>query len=145
MAVSLLCDLDLVFAKPTGLDWISSVDSDVFDGKLEAEYLVPYLADPHHWLLLAWSSGRVIGKCSAIVHLRPDQPRELYMDEIDVTPSFRGRGVAKAMLARVLEEGHSRDILECWVGTESENVPARALYESLEAKAEPFVLYYLRV
>lgn len=134
----------LAFAKACEGDWVSCVDPEVFDEDLKPEFLLPYLQDPNHWLLLAWQDGRVIGKCSAVVHLRPDKPCELYIDEIDVTPDFRRRGVAKAMMDRMLDRAEELGIPECWVGTEDDNVPARALYESLAAEPESFVLYYLK-
>lgn len=136
-------DVILEFAGASGTAWAECVDPGVFDESLTPDLLAPYLADANHWLLLAWAAGRVIGKCSAIVHLRPDKPSELYIDEIDVAPPHRGRGLGKALISHMLETAAAAGVAECWVGTESENEPARALYESFDAEPEPILLYYL--
>ncbi len=118
--------LKLAFVEAGQHDWVEYVEPDVFDGDLKAELLRPYLQDPNHWLLLAWKGDRVIGKCSAVVHLRPDKPPELYIDEIDVTPTCQRCGVAKAMIALMLKRSDELNIPECWVGTELDNVVNRA-------------------
>jgi aminoglycoside 6'-N-acetyltransferase I len=45
------------------------------------------------------------------------------------------------MLDEMFELGRSLGCAEAWVGTEQDNLPATALYESLEAAPEPFVMY----
>ena len=45
------------------------------------------------------------------------------------------------MLAAMFAWGRELGCEEAWVGTEPDNLPARALYESGDAEAEPFVMY----
>ena len=122
---------------------MDNVAFDLFDEPVKPDLLSAFLAEPTHWLVVAVLDGRVIGKSSAIVHKRPDKPDELYLDEIDVIPEHRRRGIAKKILDHMLVLADERGCEECWLGTEKDNIAARKLYESNGAKAEGIVLYYL--
>jgi len=117
--------------------------ADLFDGKVKSDLLTAFLAEPTHWLVVAVLDGQVIGKATAMVHHRPDKQDELYLDEIDVIPSLRRKGIAKLILVKVLEMADDWGCEECWLGTEKDNIPARKLYESNGAEPEDFVLYHL--
>ncbi|MEO9633932.1 MAG: GNAT family N-acetyltransferase [Parasphingorhabdus sp.] len=119
------------------------VADDLFDAPVQSNLLQSYLAEETHWLVAALLDGVVIGKATAMVHRRPDKEDELYLDEIDVIPELRRKGIAKMILKKVLEMAEDWGCEECWLGTEKDNIPARKLYESNGAKPEDFVLYYL--
>ncbi|MEO9600786.1 GNAT family N-acetyltransferase [Parasphingorhabdus sp.] len=119
------------------------VADDLFDAPVQSNLLQSYLAEETHWLVAAVLDGVVIGKATAMVHRRPDKEDELYLDEIDVIPELRRKGIAKMILKKVLEMAEDWGCEECWLGTEKDNIPARKLYESNGAKPEDFVLYYL--
>ena len=122
---------------------MDSVAEDLFDKPVQSKLLSSFLSDETHWLVAAVLDGTVVGKATAMVHRRPDKEDELYLDEIDVIPSLRRKGIAKLILAKVLEMADEWGCEECWLGTEKDNIPARKLYESNGAKPEEFVLYYL--
>jgi len=136
-------DITLRLACGDDVRWLDHVAPDVFDEKPTKKLLEGFLAASGHSLLLAECDGKVVGKCSAMIHWRPDKLAELYIDEIDVTPDFRKQGIAKRLLGRMLELADEWDCEECWVGTEKDNIAARKLYESNGANGEDFVLYYL--
>lgn len=119
------------------------VADDLFDNPVNSTLLNAYLAEPNHWLVIAKLDGTVIGKCTAMVHKRPDKKDELYIDEIDVIEKLRCNGIGKRILAKILELADERDCEECWLGTEKDNIAARKLYDSFGAKSEEFVLYNL--
>ncbi|MFK7842063.1 MAG: GNAT family N-acetyltransferase [Sphingorhabdus sp.] len=119
------------------------VADDLFDAPVQSNLLQSYLAEETHWLVAALLDGVVIGKATAMVHRRPDKEDELYLDEIDVIPELRRKGIAKMILKKILEMAEDWGCEECWLGTEKDNIPARKLYESNGAKPEDFVLYYL--
>jgi ribosomal protein S18 acetylase RimI-like enzyme len=125
------------------IELMDHVADDLFDNPLIPAKLTAFLAERTHWMVVALLEGQVIGKCTAMVHKRPDKDDELYIDEIDVIENLRRKGIAKKMLAKVLEMANERGCEECWLGTEQDNIAARRLYESNGAKAEDFVLYYL--
>lgn len=90
----------------------------------------------------------VVGQCAAVVHRHPDKMSELYIDEIGVAPAFQRKGIARKMLGATFEIGREHGCEEAWVGTEPDNGPARALYETREephGKAEDFVMYVYRL
>ncbi len=136
-------EISLRLAGADDFGWLDHVAPDLFDEEPTKEFLKTFLAAKGHSLLLAECDKTVVGKCSAMIHWRPDKPAELYIDEIDVTPEVRKQGIAKQMLAKMLNLADEWDCEEAWVGTEKDNIAARKLYESNGAKAEEFVLYYM--
>jgi aminoglycoside 6'-N-acetyltransferase I len=87
-----------------------------------------------------------VGQTAAVVHRHPDKPTELtYIDEVGVAAGYRRQGIARRMLAAMLELGKAIGCEEAWVGTEPDNLPARGLYEQRwrrgDAGAETFVMY----
>jgi aminoglycoside 6'-N-acetyltransferase I len=79
------------------------------------------------------------------MYRHPDKPAEFFIDEVGVAPQWRLRGIARRLLAMALALGKSLGCEEAWVGTEHDNGPARALYESYGVQAEPFVLYTFKL
>ena len=127
---------------------LDRIAEDVFDEPVRPDRLAAYLAEPGHIMLVAISSGIVVGQCAAIVHRHPDKVTELYIDEVGVTPAVQRKGIARAMVERMLAIGKELGCGEAWVGTEPDNLPARGLYERLEVKrdeAETFVMYVYRL
>ncbi len=122
---------------------LDNVAEDVFDAPVKDEYLSVFLADIGHVMIVAVENDMVVGKCTAIVHHRPDKPDELYIDEVDVTLALRKQGIGKMLIARMLELADEYGCAECWLGTEKDNLPAKALYESHGAQSEEIMLYYL--
>lgn len=115
---------------------------DVFDEPVRPDRLAAYLAEPNHHLIVAIDEGRIVGQCAAVVHRHPDKVTELYIDEVGVSPAWQRRGIARRLLDEMCAFGKSIGCVEAWVGTETDNLPARALYESArEVEGEPFVMY----
>ncbi|MER9820160.1 GNAT family N-acetyltransferase [Mesorhizobium sp. M0129] len=94
--------------------------------------------------IVALADGVVVGQCAAIIHRHPDKVTELYIDEVGVSPAFQRHGIARKMLDAMFALGRGQGCGEVWVGTEPDNVPARALYETrreVHGPAESFVMY----
>jgi ribosomal protein S18 acetylase RimI-like enzyme len=118
------------------------IADDVFDYPVDLDDLAGYLATPGHHFVVALADGEVVGQVAAVVHKHADlRPVELYIDELAVAPAFRRQGLARRMLDEMFELGRSLGCAEAWVGTEGDNLPATALYESRQAAPEPFVMY----
>ena len=124
---------------------LDRVAADVFDETIHPERCAAYLAEPGHHLLVAIEDGVVVGQAAAIVHLHPDKVTELYIDEVGVAPTHQRRGIARALIDAMFALGKSLGCEEVWVGTEPDNLAARALYESRVAEAEPFVMYVYKL
>lgn len=119
---------------------LDHVAADVFDGPVHARWCAEFLADPRHHLAVALDAGQVVGMASAMHYVHPDKAPELWINEVGVAPSHRGRGIAKDLLRALFEHGRVLGCAEAWVLTEEENIAARRLYASAggeEAAARP--------
>ena len=140
--------LELVRLSPDNAGLLDRVAEDVFDEPIRADRLAAYLAEPGHIMLVALSGGIVVGQCAAVLHRHPDKVTELYIDEVGVTPAMQRNGIGRALVERMLRIGRELGCGEAWVGTEPDNLPARGLYERLDARpgeAETFVMYVYKL
>jgi ribosomal protein S18 acetylase RimI-like enzyme len=123
---------------------VNRIAEDVFDGPVRADRLSAYLASPDHFMIVALADGIVVGQCAAVIHRHPDKVSELYIDEVGVSPAYQRQGIARKMLDAMFALGKENGCGEAWVGTEPDNVAARALYETrkeVHGPAEGFVMY----
>jgi GNAT superfamily N-acetyltransferase len=128
-----------VAASDAGL--FNRIAVDVFDEPIVPARLAAYLATPGHLMIVAIKDDEVVGQTAAVVHRHPDKASELYIDEVGVTPALHRQGITRRMLAEMLVWGKELGCGESWVGTETDNVPARGLYEGFGAHAQLFVMY----
>jgi ribosomal protein S18 acetylase RimI-like enzyme len=133
--------LEIRQVRPGDAALFERVADGVFDEAVDPDRLTAYLNEPGHHMLVALHGGEVVAQVAAVVHRHPDKPTELYVDEVGVTPALQRQGIARKMLDEMFALGKALGCEEAWVGTESDNVPARGLYESRGAEAEPFVMY----
>lgn len=119
---------------------LDDVAEGVFDHPVDPVFLDAYLNDPAHILVVARDGGRVVGQCAGVLHRHPDQPPELYVDEVGVAGSHLRRGIGRAMMDRLAEEGRAAGCKDAWLGTEPDNVAANALYRR-HGPPETFLLY----
>ncbi|WP_293357493.1 GNAT family N-acetyltransferase [Phenylobacterium sp.] len=97
-------------------------------------------------MVLAVTAGpagdrQVVGQARGMVHRHPDQPTELYIDNLGVTPGRRRERLATKMLDELVAWGVELGCEEAWVGTEPDNEAARGLYAKRGAEAEAFVMF----
>jgi aminoglycoside 6'-N-acetyltransferase I len=131
---------DIVRLTPANTALLRHVAEDVFDDEIVPERVAAFLAESGHLMLLAVDDGLVVGQIAAIVHRHPDQPTELYLDNLGVTPSHRRQGIARRLMDQMLDLGRDLGCEEAWVGTEVDNEPARGLYARF-GDAGTFALY----
>jgi ribosomal protein S18 acetylase RimI-like enzyme len=122
-------------------DVFARIAPGVFDEAIDPERLSAYLAEPGHLMVLAFDGDLVVGQVAAVIHRHPDKPDELFLDEVGTADAYVRRGIATAMVERMLEEGRRRGCAECWLGTEPDNVAARALYRKWQPEPEPILMY----
>ncbi|HEV3165057.1 MAG TPA: GNAT family N-acetyltransferase [Isosphaeraceae bacterium] len=110
---------------------LTNVRPDVFDQAVDPRATREFLADPRHHIAVAIEDGVVVGFASGVHYVHPDKPRpELWVNEIAVAPTHRGRGLGKALLNALLQVGRELGCAEAWVLTERTNVAAMGLYGS---------------
>lgn len=80
------------------------------------------------------AKGRtLLGFASSRFELKPyNKEKWLYVDEVDVCANQRRNGVGKLIVKKLLELADAADCEEVWLGTEVDNHPANALYQSLD-------------
>ena len=121
---------------------LDRVAGDVFDEPINPVRLRAFLAEPRHLMVLAIApDGLVVGQARAIIHMSPDQPDELYIDNMGVDPAFQRQGLGGRLLDELLAWGKERGCPYAWRATETDNLPARALYDSRGAEAQEMVFY----
>lgn len=96
-----------------------------------------FLQDERHHIVIASDDAMIVGFVSAVDYFHPDKARELWINEIGVAPGWRGNGIAKRLMALMLEHGQKIGCTEAWVLSEPDNGPANALYRSLASAADP--------
>lgn len=121
-----------------------NVAFEVFDEPIRPDRLARYLSEPHHLMVIAEDGGQVIGQAAAVLHHHPDKPTELYVDELGVTPSRHRQGIGRRLLEELLAWGRELGCELTWIGTELDNIPARALYDHF-ARPVTFVMYEWRL
>jgi ribosomal protein S18 acetylase RimI-like enzyme len=110
---------------------LENVAPAVFDDPINPSVTDAFLNDPRHHLAVAVDNKVVVGFVSAVHYIHPDKPRpELWINEVGVAPTYRGRGLGKRLLRSILDAARRIGCTEAWVLTERSNIAAVRLYSS---------------
>jgi ribosomal protein S18 acetylase RimI-like enzyme len=122
---------------------LANVAPDVFDHEVAAAWTAEFLADDRHHLAVALDDGLVVGIASAVHYVHPDKAPELWINEVAVAVTHRGRGIGKRLVRAILQRGRATGCRSAWVAADQSNTAAHRLYESVggEAAPEPFVMF----
>ena len=75
---------------------LERVAEEVFDGPVERHWATDFLKDSRHQhLVVAVDDGVVVGMVSAVDHVHPDKPPQLWSNELGVAPTHRRRGIGR--------------------------------------------------
>jgi ribosomal protein S18 acetylase RimI-like enzyme len=107
------------------------VTEGVFDRPIQDDLLAEFLSDARHHIAVADDDGLIVGFVSAVDYVHPDKPRQLWINEVGVAPSHRGRGVGKRLMELMVEHARALGCSEAWVLTDEANDAANALYRSV--------------
>jgi ribosomal protein S18 acetylase RimI-like enzyme len=110
---------------------LAHVADDLFDNPIDPALAAAFLNDPRHHLVAAVDDGVVVGFVSAVDYIHPDKPAELWINETGVAPTHQGRGIAKRMIAAMLDHGRAIGCTSAWVLTDRTNAAANALYRAV--------------
>jgi aminoglycoside 6'-N-acetyltransferase I len=122
--------LDVRLLGPGDEQILADVASEVFDEDVRPHLAAEFLSDPRHHLAVAIEAGRVVGFASGVHYLHPDKAAELWVNEVGVTPSHRGQGVAKTLLKALFAAGRAVGCRDAWVLTDRANTVAMQLYRA---------------
>ncbi len=124
---------------PARIDLLLSVPPGLFDESIRPDQSRAFLADPNTILLLAFDANLAVGMITATILLHPDKPPALFINEVGTRDSHRRRGIASALMARMIEIARARGCRGIWLGTEPDNEAALGLYRKLGGTQENFV------
>jgi ribosomal protein S18 acetylase RimI-like enzyme len=110
---------------------LANVAPEVFDQVIDKHLTTEFLNDARHHLAVAIENGLVVGMASAVHYVHPDKRPQLWINEVGVAPTYRGRGLGKALLSSLFEVGKTLRCTEAWVVTDRPNIPAMRLYSSV--------------
>lgn len=120
--------------------------SEIGPGDYTASGLQTCLNDPGTILCVARLDGAFAGMASSRIMTRANGQRWLYVDEVDVRADCQRRGIGRAMMRFMLDLAKRQACQEAWLGTETDNAAANALYRSLEpTEADTFVGYLYQI
>src|SRR5579871_4409381 len=129
-------DMEIRLLTSADIDRFEHLAEDVFDFAVDRSLAARFLAEPTHHICVAMVEGCIVGFASAVHYLHPDKPAQLWINEVGVAASHRGRGIAKAIVTTLLDHARSLGCVEAWVLTDADNLAARALYRSAGGTSE---------
>jgi len=118
---------------------VRNVAEGVFDNPVDAGLVEEFLADARHHVVVALSSGQIVGVASGVHYVHPDKPAELWINEVGVAPAVQAQGIGKQLVRALLDRGSQLGCVEAWLGTEASNTAARRLYAATGGKEEAMV------
>jgi ribosomal protein S18 acetylase RimI-like enzyme len=123
---------------PLDVGILKCVAPSVFDDPIDVWRAEEFLADPRHHLVVAVEDGLVVGFVSAVHYVHPDKPRpELWINEVSVAATHRGRGLGTRLLHSVFDVARSFGCAEAWVLTDRANTAAMRLYSAAGSEEAP--------
>lgn len=121
---------------------LDQVADGVFDNPVVAAHRDRFLATENHVMVIARAGDLVIGMASGVYYCHPDKPETLWINEVGTGDAWLRRGVARRTMTALLDHAKARGVIEAWLGTEPDNIPARRLYQGMDPEEEAeFILY----
>lgn len=133
--------VEIRLLSPLDLELLLAADTSVFDNPIDPHLAKAYLDHPDYFIALAVDGDKVVGMATGLVHFHPDKPLEFFVNEVGVAEGHQRRGIAKSLMAALFDAARARGVRYAWVGTELDNGPARALYESVGGSGQEMAFY----
>ncbi len=116
---------------PDDLDLLLAVHEGLFDSPVDPVLSRAFLDNPLHEIVLAFEGDLAVGLASGTILLHPDKPPAMFVNEVGVRDGWKRRGIGAAIIVRLFEVARARGCRGIWLGTESDNGAALALYRKL--------------
>ncbi|OYX51613.1 MAG: hypothetical protein B7Y90_01095 [Alphaproteobacteria bacterium 32-64-14] len=130
---------------PANMALLDHVDPDVFDHAIDPAHLAAYATAPLHAMFVATDGPLVVGQIRGSVHLQPDRAPDLYIDNLGTAPSHQRRGIASALMARMLGWGKRQGCTYAWVATENNNGGAQGFYAAQAFTHDTITMFALEM
>ena len=99
-----------------------------FDNPVQAAAGTRFLNAQGHHLLVAYEGEAIAGFVTGVEMTHPDKGTEMFLYELSVDPSFRGRGFGTALVKALAALARERNCYGMWVLTDDDNAAALATY-----------------
>lgn len=109
---------------------LDHVADGVFDAAIQPDQRAAFLEESSHHMFVAVCADQVVGMVSGVRYLHPDKLPSMWVNEVGVGDDWLRRGIAKRLLDAILDLAQELGCEEAWLGTESDNIAALALYRS---------------
>ncbi|MFH8837154.1 GNAT family N-acetyltransferase [Streptomyces sp. NPDC017868] len=100
----------------------------LFDTAPVQEATEQFLADERHHLLIAYVDDIPAGMVTGVEMTHPDKGTEMFLYELGVDESYRGRGVGRALVSALADLSRERGCYSVWTITDEDNAAALATY-----------------
>ncbi|MEM7096779.1 MAG: GNAT family N-acetyltransferase [Pseudomonadota bacterium] len=126
-------DLDQITEQINSAQWDEANALEIYTPSALAKYLASEGAVFVACYDISANTRTFCGMASARILLKPyEHETWLYVDEVDVCVDQRQKGAGRALMRALIEISEANDCEELWLGTEVDNFPANALYQSLD-------------
>jgi ribosomal protein S18 acetylase RimI-like enzyme len=135
--------IEIVLLCHENAELLKDIAPEVFDHEINPQYLAAFLGDPRHIMYLALDNKVVVGMASAVEYFHPDKPPQLWINEVGVALNYRKQGIGRQLVQQLVASAKDRGCIYAWLGTDTENVAARACFGSVPEVETPqsFLLY----
>ncbi|SIS66180.1 Ribosomal protein S18 acetylase RimI [Roseivivax lentus] len=127
---------------PDDLETLLAVRHGLFDNAVLPEQAKAFLADPLHEIMLAFDGAEAVGMATGKIMLHPDKQPAFFIAEVGVRDEYQRQGIAKRLFDALMQHARDRGCKGIWLATEADNLPARALYRSLDARETGGIVVY---
>lgn len=124
---------------PDDIGLLLAVEPGLFDNPILPDQARAFLDDRRNILFLALEGDRAVGMVTATLLLHPDKAPALFVNEVGTRDSHLRQGIATALMQRLIDAARARGCQGIWLGTETDNIAALALYRRLGGQEMPFV------
>ncbi|MEU7744419.1 GNAT family N-acetyltransferase [Nonomuraea sp. NPDC049158] len=115
----------------------------LFDSAPLPEATARFLADERHHLLIAYVDETPAGMITGVETTHPDKGTEMFLYELGVDESFRGRGIGGSLVAALERLARERGCHGMWVTTDEGNEAAQATYSGAGGVPEKDQVVYV--
>jgi ribosomal protein S18 acetylase RimI-like enzyme len=110
----------------------------LFDDPIDIAMAGAFLDDERHHLVIAYVGDDPAGFVTGVELFHPDKPKpEMFLYELGVDEAYRGRGLATALLLRLVDLCRERGCGTMFALTDGDNAAARATYAKAGGEGEP--------
>ncbi|MFF2848767.1 GNAT family N-acetyltransferase [Streptomyces sp. NPDC058001] len=108
----------------------------LFDTTPRQEATEQFLADARHHLLIAYVDDTPAGMVTGVEMTHPDKGTEMFLYELGVDESFRGRGIGRALVSALADLSRERGCYGVWTITDEDNTAALSTYRRADGVPE---------